>query len=168
MIFIIFREHSIGTLSLVHPFAGCRTRSRVYVSSAPHRRKGKEILSSSKNVGAFEYEIIADRKRITKESFERWYAGQSKYRKLCDRSTEEQEHIEQLRKEAEQPRLMVPDDKPAYNLQETAILLDLTYNEVRELIRSGDLEAKKYGNKVFVRRDDIQWFLFQQKLNSET
>ena len=125
------------------------------------------ILSSSKNVGAFEYEIIADRKRITKESFERWYAGQSKYRKLCDRSTEEQEHIEQLRKEAEQPRLKVPDNKAAYNLQETAILLDITYNEVRELIRSGELEAKKYGNKMYVIRDDIQWFLFQQKLNHD-
>ena len=41
--FFIFRECSIGTLSLVHPFAGCRIRSRVYVSSAPHRRKGKEM-----------------------------------------------------------------------------------------------------------------------------
>ena len=43
LIIFIFRECSIGTLSLVHPFAGCRIRSRVYVSSAPHRRKGKEM-----------------------------------------------------------------------------------------------------------------------------
>lgn len=58
-------------------------------------------------------------------------------------------------------------DKPAYDLQETAILLDLTYNEVRELIRCGDLEAKKLGVKMFVCMDDIRWFLLQQKLNRE-
>ena len=75
--------------------------------------------------------------------------------------------VEELRKEAEKPRLKVPDNKPAYDLQETAILLDITYNEVRELIRSGELEAKKYGNKMYVIRDDIQWFLFQQKLNHD-
>ena len=131
------------------------------------RKEVYGILSSPKNVGVFEYEVIADRKRITKESFERWYAGQRKYRKLCDRSPEEQLHIEQLRKEAEKPRLKVPSNKPAYDLQETAILLDLTYNEVRELIQSGELEAKKYGNKMFVLSDDIRWFLLQQKLNDE-
>lgn len=125
------------------------------------------ILYDPKNEGIFEFEIIADRKRVTKESFERWYAGQSRYRKLCDRSPEEQAEINGLAKEAEVPRLKVPDDKPAYDLQETAILLDLTYNEVRELIRCGDLEAKKLGVKMFVRRDDIQWFLLQQKLNRE-
>ena len=131
------------------------------------RKEVYGILSSPKNVGVFEYEIIADRKRTTKESFERWYAGQRMYRKLCDRSEAEQAQIEELRKEAEKPRLKVPDNKAAYNLQETAILLDITYNEVRELIRSGELEAKKYGNKMYVIRDDIQWFLFQQKLNHD-
>ena len=131
------------------------------------RKEVYGILSSPRNEGVFEYEIIADRKRITKESFERWYAGQSKYRKLCDRSETEQTQIEELRKEAEKPRLKVPDNKPAYDLQETAILLDITYNEVRELIRTGDLEAKKYGYKLYVLKDDIYWFLLQQKLNRE-
>ena len=84
------------------------------------RKEVYGILSSPRNEGVFEYEIIADRKRITKESFERWYAGQSKYRKLCDRSEVEQAQIEELRKEAEKPRLKVPDSKPAYDLQETA------------------------------------------------
>ena len=51
LIIFIFRECSIGTLSLVHPFAGCRIRSRVYVSSAPHRRKGKEMYFDQTEFG---------------------------------------------------------------------------------------------------------------------
>ena len=48
------------------------------------RKEVYGILSSPRNVGVFEYEIIADRKRVTKESFERWYASQSDYRTIED------------------------------------------------------------------------------------
>lgn len=44
---------------------------------------------------------------------------------------------------------------------------DLTYNEVRRLIQTGEIEAKKYGLKYLIPRDDIKWFLFQQKLERE-
>ena len=47
------------------------------------------------------------------------------------------------------------------------ILLDLTYNEVRRLIQTGEIEAKKYGLRYLIPRDDIKWFLFQQKLDRE-
>ena len=57
--------------------------------------------------------------------------------------------------------------KAAFTLQEAAVLLDLTYNEVRRLIQTGEIEAKKYGLKYLSPRDDIKWFLFQQKLERE-
>ena len=59
---------------------------------------------------------------------------------------------------------LVTDDD---TLQEAAVLLDLTYNEVRRLIQTGEIEAKKYGLKYLIPRDDIKWFLFQQKLERE-
>lgn len=100
-------KYPSGTmLSSIH--RSPRGRPWIRISPLPYG-----ILSSPKNVGVFEYEIIADRKRITKESFERWYAGQRMYRKLCDRSEAEQAQIEELRKEAEKPRLKVPDNKAA-------------------------------------------------------
>lgn len=125
------------------------------------------ILTNPQNAEIFEYEVIAGRKRITKESFERWYAGQDKYSKLCDLPQEEQAHIERLKQEADMPRLKVADDKPSYDLQETAILLDMTYRDVLALIKDGYLEAKQFGRKKYVHRDDIQWFLLQQKMNGE-
>ena len=115
----------------------------------------------------FETIIVAGKMRVVIDSFERWYAGQGKYRKLCDRSPEEIMAIERKQQEAVKPRLKVDETKAAFTLQEAAVLLDLTYNEVRRLIQTGEIEAKKYGLKYLIPRDDIKWFLFQQKLERE-
>lgn len=131
------------------------------------RDEAYKILFSGKNRDQFEFVFVGDRRRVTKESFERWYFSQSKYRKLCDRSPEEINAIEKKQKIAEKPRLAVDESKAAFTLQETAVLLDLTYNEVRRLIQTGEIEARKYGTKYMIPRDDIKWFLFQQKLERE-
>lgn len=125
-------------------------------------RKNVYSILEDKDKDKFEFVMIADRRRITKESFERWYAGQSKYHKLCDRSPEEIAEIERARKELEKkqrevqaPRLKVDENKAAFTLQEAAVLLDLTYNEVRGMVKAGELEAKKYGTRYLIPRDDI-------------
>ena len=115
-----------------------------------------------------DFVIIADKKRITRESFERWYAGQSKYRKLSDRTPEELEEIRMAEKKKEAPRLEVDPDKPSYNVRETAVLMDLTPDEVRRLIREGKLAAKKYGASYIIRRENISWWLEQQKRFAES
>ena len=53
------------------------------------RKEVYNILLTGRDKDQFEFVYIADRRRVTKDSFERWYAGQRKYRKLCDRSPEE-------------------------------------------------------------------------------
>lgn len=128
------------------------------------RKEAYRILSKKENRNIFDKVVIADRKRITRESFERWYAGQSEYRKLSDRTPEELEQSRIAEKREETPRLMVSPDKPSYNVRETAILMDLTLDEVRQLIREGTLAAKKYGASYIIRRESIKWWLEQQKL----
>lgn len=132
------------------------------------RKEVYNLLASPQNAGVFEYEVIADRKRITKESFARWYAGQDKYCTFEDLPPEEQARIEKIKQEAAMPRLKVADDKPSYDLQEVAILLNMSYRDVSALIRDGYLEAKQFGKKKYVLRDELQWFLLQQKLNRES
>lgn len=126
------------------------------------------ILQSPKNKGKFEFITVAERKRVTKESFEVWYASQRKYRKLSDRSEEEQELIRLAKKQEQEPRLKVDPGKTAYDLQETAVLLDLPVSMVRKMIANGELESKKYGKRYLVRRDEIEWWLLQQKLSTES
>ena len=36
---------------------------------------------------------------------------------------------------------------------------------ISALIRDGHLEARQFGRKKYVLREDIQWFLLQQHLN---
>lgn len=133
------------------------TRSNVY-----------SILKGKRNQGKFEIVTVADKKRITKESFEKWYAGQDRYIKVSDRPAEEQKKIEWKKKVKKKPRLIVDPEKSLYSVQETAVLLDITVKEVYEQIRCGNLEVMRLGNKFRIRRDDINWWLVQHKQELES
>ena len=133
------------------------TRSNVY-----------SILKGKRNQGKFEIVTVADKKRITKESFEKWYAGQDRYIKVSDRPAEEQKKIEWKKKVKKKPRLIVDPEKSSYSVQETAVLLDITVKEVYEQIRCGNLEVMRLGNKFRIRRDDINWWLVQHKQELES
>jgi DNA binding domain, excisionase family len=130
-------------------------------------RKEVYRILYGKNANRFEFITIANRRRVTKKSFERWYAGQSKYRKLCDRTPEEVEKMEREKQEAEHPEIKIDVNKAAFTLQEAAVLLDITYQEVRALIGEGTLEAKKYGVKYLIPREDIKWFIFRRTMDCE-
>ena len=132
------------------------------------RKDVYNILAKKENQDIFDIVVIADKKRVTRESFERWYAGQSKYRKLYDRTPEELEQIRMAAKKKETPRLEVDPDKPSYNVRETAVLMDITPDEVRQLIRDRKLAAKKYGATYIVLRENIDWWLEQLKLLAES
>ena len=132
------------------------------------RKDVYNILAKKENQDIFDIVVIADKKRITRESFERWYVSQSKYRKLSDRTPEELNQIRMAEKKKETPRLEVDPDKPSYNVRETAVLMDITPDEVRQLIRDGKLAAKKYGATYIVRRETIDWWAMQQKLFAES
>ena len=132
------------------------------------RKDVYNILAKKENQDIFDIVVIADKKRVTRESFERWYAGQSKYRKLSDRTPEELEQIRMAAKKKETPRLEVDPNKPSYNVRETAVLMDITPDEVRQLIRDRKLAAKKYGATYIVLRENIDWWLEQQKLLAES
>ena len=119
------------------------------------RKEEYNILLTGRDKDQFDFVYIADRRRVTKESFEHWYAGQNRYRKLCDRSPQEIAAIERKQQEAVTPRLKVDETKAVFNLQEAAVLLDFTYNEIRRLIQTGELDARKYGTKYMVSIDKL-------------
>ena len=126
------------------------------------------ILRSGKNKGRFESITLAGQRRITRESYEAWYADQNKYVKVADRPPEEQQDLRLKEKAKETPRLEVDPNKASYSVEETAILMDVDVRVVYEMIRSGELEAKKYGYKYMVFREEIDWWLIQQRLHVES
>lgn len=110
---------------------------------------------------------VDHRRRIRKDTFEKWYNGQTKYIKQEDRPQEEQKKLSLMWKQQERPQLTVDPDKPSYSIKETAILLNLAETEVRRMIRSGELEAKKYGQRYLILKAEIEWWLLQQKSDTD-
>lgn len=107
---------------------------------------------------------VDHRRRLRKDTFEKWYNGQTKYIKQEDRPQEKQKKLSLMQK---RPQLMVDPDKPSYSIKETAILLNLAESEVRRMIRSGELEAKKYGNRYLILKVEIEWWLLQKKQDTD-
>ena len=99
------------------------------------------------------------RKRIRKDVFEKWYQGQGKYR-----TAENRERDKVVEK---QPPLMVDPDKQSYGVREAAMLLGCTEQAIRRMIRAGELEARKYGNRYLIARSEIEWWILQQKLDTQ-
>ena len=99
------------------------------------------------------------RKRIRKDVFEKWYQGQSKYRTA--------ENRERDKVAEKQLSLMVDPDKQSYGVREAAILLRCKEQAIRRMIRAGELEARKYGNRYLIARSEIEWWILQQKLDTE-
>lgn len=101
---------------------------------------------------------IADRKRVTKESFENWYANQDIFVKVAD--CVEPKPPKPLKKETERrPKpLPLPDENLFYSIQDTAQMLNLDERQVYRLIDYKDLRAKKIGTKWRVAGSEIlQW-----------
>ena len=111
------------------------------------------ILLYGKDRHQFEFVTIGDRRRVTKASFERWYSGQNKFCKTGNTPPRSSNEIDQT--------------KSAFSMREAAILLHITYQEVREMIHNGELAAEKCGAKYLISRDEIQWILLQQENKHE-
>ena len=111
------------------------------------------ILLYGKDRHQFEFVTIGDRRRVTKASFERWYSGQNKFCKTGNTPPRSSNEIDQT--------------KSVFSMQEASVLLHITYNDVRQMIQSGELAAEKRGAKYLISRDEIQWILLQQKNKHE-
>lgn len=111
------------------------------------------ILLYGKDRHQFEFVTIGDRRRVTKASFERWYSGQNKFCKTGNTPPRSSNEIDQT--------------KSVFSMQEASVLLHITYNDVRQMIQSGELAAEKCGAKYLISRDEIQWILLQQKNKHE-
>lgn len=127
------------------------------------RREGYAIFNAKRNRGIFEYVIVAGRRRVTKESFDKWYRGQSRYIKISDLPEEQRSELELKEKQKEFPVLIVDPDKKSYRVAEAAVLMNLQEKEVRSLIKDGEIKAIKLAGQYRIDRDEISWWVMQQK-----
>ena len=122
-----------------------------------------KILRKKANKSIFQFVVIADRRRVMRDSFEKWYAGQDTYIKVKDRPIEEQQ-LYKLQQSAEtEPRLGVDPDKNNYDVKEVSALLDLSSSEVYQMIRRGEIRTFRFGRNLRIPREELESWLMDLK-----
>ena len=117
--------------------------SRAAWKIASHRASGLVLIR------------VADRPRVTLDSFDRWYQGQTEYVKLADLPSEEQEKLE-LRRQREALLRMIQKGKQFLSIHEAAVFLRLSDYEVRQTAMDDDvLSAKKIGKSWYIPLDSL-------------
>lgn len=96
---------------------------------------------------------VAERPRITKRSFEKWYAYQDEYRLLSEQDAAETDAIESMQHEQDDGK---PVCKDFVSVDDAADFLGMNRRQVYHLIESEQLDAKKTGRKLLVRFTDLQ------------
>ncbi len=117
---------------------------------------------------------VAGRKRVTKDSFEHWYAQQVFFKKFEDRTPEEQAQIldehkddfmgKELRRlykieEQSQPK----EETPWCTTKKAAKMLEISESAVIRLIRVGELKARKIMGTWHIFNEDIRILLQQHE-----
>ena len=135
-----------------------------------------QVYHLLKSTPELEVIVIGDQKRVTIESFNTWYANQSKYRKFDELTEDEQEQFiaehenESLgkvlrdRKEQESKERF---SKEWYSTDEAASILGISKSAVLRLIRSGQLGAEKVNHSLKIFKQDIIWYLNPPQLKKE-
>lgn len=130
-----------------------------------HRNNIYSLLQSHPE--HFEIIVIAGRKRITLDSFEKWYQSQKKYKKvvvselapLCDPLEPE------LMCECEQESETTPtedavpsEDKKYYTVDEVREILLLSKRDVYDIVQSGHFKVIQIGRRYLVPKDSFdEW-----------
>ena len=130
------------------------------------RYEGYALFNARENRGAFQFVVIAGRKRVTRESFERWYEAQSEYRKV-PKPPEKEDTARHETEEAAAPLPVIDPNKENFKVSEVAVILNMSEPMVRELIREGDMNAFKAAGQYRIDREEIDWWLMERRRSEE-
>lgn len=113
------------------------------------------ILQAKENRGLFRYIEIAGRKRITKESMERWLKGQDTYHILTD----EEREARKAAAEKENEILREPQNPNFYTIEEIGTFFGIHRSSVYRWIRNGDIPGRRIGNVWRIPRVEFDEWL---------
>ena len=120
----------------------------------------------------FDIIVIAGRKRITKESFEKWYGGQSRHKIVATDETvlskesldvEQQGTIESGEIVAPAVSIENKEEKKYYTVDEIQRILSLSKRDSYSLVQSEAFSVLKVGKRYLIPKDG-----FDEWLNANT
>ena len=120
--------------------------------------------------------VIGDQKRVTIDSFNSWYAGQSEYRKFSELSKEEQEQfiaehenesLGKVLRNKKEKEFKEKFSKEWYTVNDVAAILEISKSAVLRLIRSGQLGANEVNHSWRILKQDIIWYMNPPQIKKE-
>ena len=118
------------------------------------RSRAYYILDSKKNSGKFEIIRIAGRKRITKESFARWYTEQNLSEERFERKPREKLPA------GTEPSRRKADDHKTYTITELKEKCRVSRKTVSAWVRSGKFPVLKVGNTYRIPKETFDnWYM---------
>ena len=135
-----------------------------------------QAYALAKRTPELEIITIAGQRRVTKDSFEKWYSSQETSRMFEDMTETEQRQIQKtLQADDPDPVEQLNADemlgnalkKEWYSIKEVAEVLKLSESSVKRMVYSEKLGAEQFGRSWRISREDIVWFLKQQAAHKE-
>ncbi|MCF0124120.1 MAG: helix-turn-helix domain-containing protein [Ruminiclostridium sp.] len=119
------------------------------------------ILYHPKNEGVFRFVTVADRRRVTKESFMEWLGSQTKHHILSDAERRELDKAKEKDAEPEE-KLREPKNPNFYTIEEVTEFFGIHRTTVYKWIQDGTITAMKVGRSWRIQREEFDdWLDFR-------
>ncbi len=124
------------------------------------RNEVYEILGRKKNQGKFQIIVVADKKRVTLDSFETWYQSQSHYQKVSRDTSGLQQELAKV-DDSERDALLSSANE-SFTPKEAALIMGVPQREVYRMIEDDLLDIFTIGSWIRIRRKSLEWWLLPQ------
>ncbi len=124
------------------------------------RNEVYEILGRKKNQGKFQIIVVADKKRVTLDSFETWYQSQSRYQKVSRDTSGLQQELAKV-DDSERDALLSSANE-SFTPKEAALIMGVPQREVYRMIEDDLLDIFTIGSWIRIRRKSLEWWLLPQ------
>lgn len=124
------------------------------------RNEVYQIVGQKKNQDVFDIIIVADKKRVTMDSFEAWYQNQNRYQKVSRDTSGLESDLNKV--DDSERRALLSAERSRFTPKEAALLMGVAQREVYRMIEAELLDSFTVGKKIRIRRAALEWWLSPQ------
>lgn len=124
------------------------------------RNEVYSIIGRKKNQGIFDIIVVADKKRISLESFENWYQSQERYQKVTKKTSGLQNDLEKV--DDFERTAILSSDRTSFTAREAALLIGVSQRDIYRMIEDELLDSFTVGKMIRIRRSALEWWLSPQ------
>lgn len=124
------------------------------------REEVYSLVRRKRNRDVFEIIMVADKRRVTLDSFERWYQKQDCYQKVTEQTSSLDKELEAV--DDSERTVLLDADKMSFTVKEAARLIGATTREIYRMIENDILDGIRIGKVVRIRRAALECWMSSQ------